>query len=115
MISRSVSMANSATERFHTPDDGVDDVVDMLEVRPETEDRAAKAIAAVDARAAHHHTPLLLDMLHQPLVELIEVPAFRQIAEGDDRKLRFGSGIEPVDFGQARMEIARERKLFGLG
>src|SRR4051812_14396646 len=115
MISRSVSIANSATQRLDAANDRLDGLVDMLEVGAEAEDCASQAIAAVNASAAHHHPAFLLDVAHQPLVELVHVPAFRQIAESDHGKLRFGPGVEPVEPGQASVEVAGKRKLLGLG
>src|SRR5262245_60162442 len=113
MSSRWVSLANSATERFHDANSCVDGVVDMLEMRAETEDRAPEAIAAVDARATHHDASFLLDVAHQPFVEIVNVAALRHVAKCDDGKLRLGPGIEPVDLRQARVKIAGEREFLG--
>src|SRR5947209_16442746 len=86
----------------------------MIKMRAEAEDRATQVISAVDAGAAQHHPPLLLNMADQALVENVDVTALRQIAESNDREVGRRPGIEAVDLRQARMEITGERELLGL-
>src|SRR4051812_38027178 len=88
---RSVSATISAIERGHTSKDGLDCLVDMLQVRSEAQDRATQAEAAVHPSPAQHHPALLLDMADQALVELVGIAAFGQVAKSDHRQLWFGS------------------------
>ena len=111
---RSVSAIVSAIERCHSLDDRVDRFVDMLEVGAEAEDGAADVIAAVDARAAQHHPAFLLQMLEQPLVELVGIAVLRQVAESDDRQVGRRARVEAVDLRQPRVEVAGERQLLRL-
>src|SRR5437868_2837089 len=113
-ISRSVSAITSAIQRLHPAEDRVDAIVDMLEVGAKAEDGAAQVISAIDAGAAEHHPPLLLNLADQALVIVIHITALGQIAEGDDREVGRRTWIEAVDLRQARMEIAGERELLGL-
>jgi hypothetical protein len=86
----------------------------MLDVGPETQNRATQTVAAVDPCAAQHDLPFVLDMGQQPLVELVDIPGRQQIAERDDRKVRRPAGVKALDLAQARMEIAGECELFRL-
>src|SRR6476469_9845564 len=95
MISLSVSAMTSATERLHSADDRIDRLVNMLEMRAEAEDRAAQIVAAVDPRTAQHHPALLLDVLDQAFVEIVDVPAFGQVAESSDGQLRHRPASKP--------------------
>src|SRR5688572_20517285 len=55
----------------------LDRFVDMFDMGPKAEDRAAQGEAAVDARSAQHHPPLLLDVAKQALVEGVGIALFR--------------------------------------
>src|SRR5438045_807838 len=112
MISRPVSAMTSATEGFYPTQDCIERFVDVLEVRPEAENRASQAVTSVDASAAHHHATLLLNVAHELFVELIHVAALLQVAEGDYRQLRLGTRVKAVRFRKKCVEIARERELF---
>src|SRR3546814_5251093 len=69
---------------------------------------------AVYARAAQHHSALVLHIPKQSLVKTIGFAALRTISEGDDRQVGRRAWIEPVDLLQAGMKIACKRQLFGL-
>src|SRR3954452_24591200 len=114
MINRSVSIGSLSAKRLHSPNDGVQRIVDMLEVRPEAEDGAPQAIGAVDARAAHHHAAFLLNVAHQSFVELADVARVGKVTKRDDGELRLRPCVEAVDRREARMEITGERELLRL-
>src|SRR4051794_40690921 len=84
---RAVSAIVSAIEGLHAANYRVDGGVDMLDVGAEAEDSAAQAEAAVDPGAAEHDLTLLLDVLKQPFVEIVDVPAVGQMAESDHRQV----------------------------
>src|SRR4051812_22764928 len=112
MISRSVSAMISATEGFYPAQDCIECLVDVLEVRPEAENRASQSVTSVDASAAHHHATLLLNVAHEHFVELVDVAALLQVAERDYRQLRLGTGVKALRCTKKCVEIARERELF---
>src|SRR4051794_18723360 len=76
---RSVSAMVSAIQRLHAAQHRVDGFIDMFEMGAEAEDRAAQIEFAVDPRAAQHHPAFFLHKLDQALVELVDIPAFREI------------------------------------
>src|SRR5918993_2576325 len=112
---RSVSAIVSAIERCHSLDDRLDRFVHMLDVGTEAEDGATDVEGAIDARAAHHDAAFLLQMLEQSLGTAIGIAVLRNITKGDDRKIGWRSGVEPIDLRQARVEIASKRELLRLG
>src|SRR3546814_3147579 len=69
---------------------------------------------AVYARAAQHHSALVLHIPKQSLVKTIGFAALRTISEGDDRQVGRRAWIEPVDLLQAGMKIACKGQIFGL-
>src|SRR5579884_479488 len=81
---RSVSATILTTKCLHPAHQRINDLVDMLEMRSETEDRTAQTEAAINARSTQHDPALLLNVADQLFIELIDIGVLREISEGND-------------------------------
>src|SRR3546814_12227129 len=81
----------------------------VFDMRAKWVNGASKRVMAVYARAAQHHSALVLHIPKQSLVKTIGFAALRTISEGDDRQVGRRAWIEPVALLPAGLQIACKR------